>query len=59
MSENASKVFQVLQKDFLQNVFLNAHVPELNCNNLLTNVEDQTLTNKSIVSCTTTCNDRK
>ena len=48
MSENASKVFQVLQKDFLQNVSLNALVPELNRSSLLTDAEDQTLTNKSV-----------
>ena len=48
MSENASKVFQVLQNDFLKNVSLSALVPELNRSYLLTDAEEQTLTNENV-----------
>jgi len=48
MSGSTSKVFQVLQKDFLENVSLSALVPELNRSHLLTDAEEQTLTNESV-----------
>ena len=48
MSGSASRVFQVLQKDFLENVSLSALVPELNRRRLLTDAEEQALTNESV-----------